>query len=97
MEINDPWLAELVRRADAGETALETIDFSQTPDTLEQDVSDKRVRALADMICRDGDEPETRSAALLVLMSSSPNGSREDKTLNSRSKSTPNCESLALA
>ena len=70
MEINDPWLAELVRRADAGETALDTIDFSQTPDTLEQDLSDKRVRALADMICRDGDEPETKSAALLVLMSS---------------------------
>ncbi len=70
MEINDPWLAELVRRADEGETALEPIDFSQTPDTLEQDLSDKRVRALADIICRDGDEPETKSAALLVLMSS---------------------------
>jgi hypothetical protein len=70
MEINDPWLAELVRRADEGETPLETIDFSQTPDTLEQDLSDKRVRALADIICRDGNEPETKSAALLVLMSS---------------------------
>ena len=69
MEINDPWLAELVSRADAGENVFETIDFSQTPDTLEQDLSDKRVRALADMICRDGDEPDTKSAALLVLMS----------------------------
>src|SRR5689334_21656846 len=70
MEINDPWLAELVRRADEGETALKTIDFSQTPDTREQDLSDKRVRALADIICRGGDEPEAKSAALLVLMSS---------------------------
>jgi hypothetical protein len=70
MEINDPWLAELVRRADEGENALETIDFSQTPDTLERDLSDKRVRTLADIICREGDEPETKSAALLVLMSS---------------------------
>jgi hypothetical protein len=70
MEINDPWLAELVRRADEGETALDTIDFSQTPDTLELDLSDKRVRALADIICRDGDERETKSAALLVLMAS---------------------------
>ena len=69
MEINDPWLAELVRRADEGETALETIDFSQTPDTPEQDLTDKRMRALAEMICRDGNEPETKSAALLVLMS----------------------------
>ena len=70
MEINDPWLAELVRRADEGETALDTIDFSQTPETLEQDLSDKRVRALADIICRAGDEPEAKSAALLVLMTS---------------------------
>jgi hypothetical protein len=31
MEINDPWRAELVRRADEGETGLETIDFSQHP------------------------------------------------------------------
>ena len=69
MEINDPWLAELVRLAHAGENIFETVDFSQTPDTLEQDLSDKRVRALADMICRDGDEPDTKSAALLVLMS----------------------------
>src|SRR5690242_11861440 len=70
MEINDPWLAELIRRADEGETALEAIDFSQKPDTREQDLSDKRVRALADIICRDGDEHEAKSAALLVLMSS---------------------------
>ena len=49
MEINDPGLAELVRRADAGDTALDTIDFSQTPDTLERDLSDKRVRALASL------------------------------------------------
>lgn len=70
MEINDPWLAELVRRADEGETSLDTIDFSQTPDTPEQELSDKRVRALADIICRTGDEPQAKSAALLVLMSS---------------------------
>src|SRR5262245_25373770 len=31
LEINDPWLAELVRRADAGESNLDTIDFLQTP------------------------------------------------------------------
>jgi hypothetical protein len=28
LEINDPWLAEIVRRIDAGET-IDTIDFSQ--------------------------------------------------------------------
>jgi hypothetical protein len=68
MEINDPWLAELVRRADAGETLFETVDFSQTPDTSEHHSSDEKVEALVEMICRAGDEPETKSAALLVLM-----------------------------
>jgi hypothetical protein len=33
LEINDPWLAEMVRRADAGETIVDTIDFLQTPAT----------------------------------------------------------------
>ncbi len=73
MEINDPWLAELVRRADAGETLFDTVDFSQTPDTREHASSDERVEALAEMICRAGDEPETKSAALLVLMSTIEN------------------------
>jgi hypothetical protein len=31
LETNDPWLAELVRRADAGES-VDTLDFSQTPE-----------------------------------------------------------------
>ena len=30
LEINDPWLAELVRRADTGEAIDDTIDFAQT-------------------------------------------------------------------
>ena len=30
LEINDPWLARLVRRAEAGETIVETIDVSKT-------------------------------------------------------------------
>ena len=68
MEINDPWLAELVRRADAGETLFDTVDFSQEPDPGEHRSSDEKVEALVEMICRAGDEPETKSAALLVLM-----------------------------
>ena len=68
MEINDPWLAELVRRADAGETLFDTVDFSQTPDTSQLESSHERIEALAEMICRAGDDPGTKSAALLVLM-----------------------------
>ena len=42
LETNDPWLAQLVRRADAGESIGDTFDFSQTPETNEDDSSEKR-------------------------------------------------------
>lgn len=73
LEINDPWLARLVRRADAGETILDSMDLSETPGTSEADFSEEKIEALAEMICRAGDEPETKSAALLVLMSTLEN------------------------
>jgi len=65
LETNDPWLADLVRRADAGETIIDTIDFSQMPETDEDDLREAKIEALADIICRAGDEP---AAALFVLM-----------------------------
>ena len=69
LETNDPWLAELVRRVDAGESLLDALDFSQDPQANSDDDSEhEKIEALADMICRAGDEPATKSAALLVLM-----------------------------
>lgn len=62
LETNDPWLAELVRRADAGESVT-GIDFMQAPE--EDELNEERIAALAEMICRAGDEA---AAALLVLM-----------------------------
>jgi hypothetical protein len=56
LEINDPWLADLVRRADAGETIIDTTDFSQTLETNEDDSSEEKIHALAEIICRAGDE-----------------------------------------
>ena len=85
LEINDPWLAELVRRADAGETLFDTVDFSQTPGTNGQDSSDEKVEALADIICRAGDEPKAKAAALLVLMSTLEN-SKHPKALANTAK-----------
>lgn len=82
LEINDPWLGELVRRADAGETLFNTVDFSQTPGTSEHDSSDEKVEALAEMICRAGDEPETKSAALLVLMATLENSTHPKALAN---------------
>lgn len=73
LETNDPWLAELVRRVDAGETIVDKINFSQTPDTSEDDSSEEKIGALAEMICRSNDEPGSKWAALLLLMATLEN------------------------
>jgi hypothetical protein len=65
LETNDPWLAELVRRADAGESVVDNLSVIETSQTDEE-----KIEALAEMICRVGDEAETKSVALLVLMAS---------------------------
>jgi hypothetical protein len=72
LETNDPWLAKLVRRADAGESIVDAIDFSETPDAGEI-ASEEKIEALAEILCRAGDEAGTKSAALLVLMSTLEN------------------------
>jgi hypothetical protein len=69
LETKDPWLAELLRRVDAGECVMDTVDFSQEPQpTNDADLYVDKIEALAEMICRGGDEPDVKSAALLVLM-----------------------------
>ena len=74
LETNDPWLAELVRRADAGER-----DFSQTPQTNKRDSSGKKIEALAEIICAAGDES---AAALLVLMATLQNSTHPQALAN---------------
>ena len=64
MEINDPWLADIVRRAGAGEKIIDTTDFTLEPQFNEDDSNEERVEALAEIICRAGDT----AAALFVLM-----------------------------
>jgi hypothetical protein len=61
-ETDDPWLAELVRRAEAGESIVDAIDFSQTPENIE---AQQDIETLAEIICRAGDQS---GAALLLLM-----------------------------
>ena len=73
LQVNDPWLAELVRRADAGEAIVDAIDFSETPESTTTD--EEKIEALAEMICRAGDEAGTKSGALLVLMATLENAS----------------------
>jgi len=69
LETSDPWLAELLRRVDAGESLVDTVDFSQEPQARnDDDFAVDKIEALAEIICRSGDEPDTKSMALLVLM-----------------------------
>ncbi len=65
LEINDPWLGDLVRRADAGEPIIDSVDFSLEPEVHEDDSGEDKIEALAEIICRSGDEG---AAALFVLM-----------------------------
>jgi len=77
IERNDPWLARLVRRADAGE-----LDFEEPPDIYDDDCDEEKIETLTEMICRAGDEPETRAAALLVLMATLENSAHPKALAN---------------
>jgi hypothetical protein len=77
LETNDPWLADLVRRADEGETVVDSAGHLNTSGTDEE-----KIAALTEMICRAGDEPGTKSAALLVLMSTLENATHPKALAN---------------
>jgi hypothetical protein len=68
LEINDPLLPDLVRRADAGERIIDTTDFSQTLEASE-DLSDR------DIICGAGDKA---AGALFVLMGTLQNSTEPE-------------------
>jgi hypothetical protein len=71
LEQNDPWLAELVRRADAREGIANT-DHA--------DSSRRKIEALADIICGVGGRS---AAALFVLMGMVQNSSDPDQLMSS--------------
>lgn len=77
LETNDPSLAEFVRRVDAGETLLDEAGYLNISNTDEE-----KIEALAELICRAGDEAGTKSAALLVLMSTLENASHPQALAN---------------
>src|SRR5215218_229056 len=65
LETNDPWLAEMVRRADASEPVVDAIEFEETNETNGDDSAREKIETLIGMICGAGGEA---SSALLVLM-----------------------------
>src|SRR6478672_53140 len=56
LETNDPWLPDLVRRADAGETIIDSLDFSLEPETDWPYSTEAKIEALSEIICRARDE-----------------------------------------
>jgi len=70
LEINDPWLPDLVRCVDAGKSI----------DNLFVASSEEKIERLTDLICRAGDEP---SVALLVLLSTLENSTHPKALANS--------------
>jgi len=65
LEINDPLLPDLVRRATQGERIIETTDFAETFEPKEDHSTREKIEKLVEIICGAGDEP---AAALFVLM-----------------------------
>jgi hypothetical protein len=82
LEINDPLLADLVRRAGAGESISDATEFATESEISEDDAIEGKVEALAEIICRAGDET---AAALFVLMGTLEN-SRDPKLLANTAK-----------
>jgi hypothetical protein len=70
LETNDPWLPELVRCVDAGESII---------DNLYVQSSEEKIETLTNLICRAGDEP---SAALLVLLATLENSTHPNALAN---------------
>ena len=75
MEINDPWLARIVRQADTEGT----VDLSQIPQIDESDSTEDKIKVLTEKICNAGEEP---TAALLVLMSTLENATQPKALAN---------------
>ena len=97
LETNDPWLAQMIERAEAGEPVIDEskaegnellISETSGSPASEADLefsNEAKVDILSDLICRPGDEPATKSAALLVLMATLEN-STESKALANQAK-----------
>jgi hypothetical protein len=70
METNAPWLARLVRSADADEDVVEAIEANRSEDNRGDDSNREKIEALAEIVCRAGEEA---SGALFVLMGTMQN------------------------
>jgi hypothetical protein len=82
LELNDPFVDELISRAKAGENIVDTFESLRPPLANEDDSTLRKIEALAEIISRSGDEP---TAALFILMETVER-STDPKELTSRAK-----------
>jgi hypothetical protein len=75
LEIDDPLLPDLVRRAETGERLIDTTDFSQALKTSEAHSDPEKIEALAEIICGAGDKA---AGALFVLMGTLQNSTEPE-------------------
>ena len=82
LELNDPCLTEFVSHAEAGENIVDTFESLRAPVPDKDDSTLAKVEAVAEIICRAGDEPTT---ALFILMETLES-SMQPKVLASRAE-----------
>jgi hypothetical protein len=82
LELNDPFVAELARRAEAGENIVDTCESLRPRLANEDDSTLRKIEAVAEIICRSGDEP---TAALFILMETLESSTHQN-LLTSRAK-----------
>jgi hypothetical protein len=56
LELNDPFVGELVTRAEAGENIIDTLESLGTLEASEDHSTLREIEALTEIICRAGDE-----------------------------------------
>lgn len=87
LEINDPWLPELVQRVEAGENIAESFESAQAAAVVadiarEETRNEEKVEELVEIICRVND----RSAAALLVLTRILEKSTQAKLLANRAK-----------
>lgn len=65
-----------------GESIVDDLDLEERHESNNDDSNAEKIEALTEIICRAGDEPETKSAALLVLMAKLENSSHPKALAN---------------
>lgn len=68
LEINDPSLARMVAKTEAEQAPGDEWCVRPRFESSRQEPSENKIETLVDLICRPDDEPETKSAALVVLL-----------------------------